>query len=164
MASISRPLCFIHKRLLHLLVALVSLGVCARSSGGVMAAREVLPTARCEFDSRPELKEVANFVVLASGFVEILLGVGLLALWRYRIAIGWLTAIFFVAIFWGNISQFVNGTDAFGLDTGTKRFVRLLFQPVLVMWALLSTGAWQARKEKSVVIERDDLEEDTIYG
>jgi hypothetical protein len=25
------------------------------SSGGVMAAREVLPTARCEFDSRPEL-------------------------------------------------------------------------------------------------------------
>ena len=55
MASISRPLCFIHKRLLHLLVALVSLGVCARSSGGVMAAREVLPTARCEFDSRPEL-------------------------------------------------------------------------------------------------------------
>jgi len=102
--------------------------------------------------------------VLASGFVEILLGVGLLALWRYRIAIGWLTAIFFVAIFWGNISQFVNGTDAFGLDTGTKRVVRLLFQPVLVMWALLSTGAWQARKEKSVVIERDDLEEDTIYG
>ena len=25
------------------------------SSGGVMAAQEVLPTARCEFDSRPEL-------------------------------------------------------------------------------------------------------------
>ncbi len=57
--------------------------------------------------------------------------------------IGWLTAIFFVAIFWGNISQFVNGVDAFGLDTGAERFVRLLFQPLLVAWALLSTGAWK---------------------
>jgi len=110
-----------------------------------------LTTRRLEFQAQVpnQLKEVANFVVLASGFVEILLGVGLLALWRYRIAIGWLTAIFFVAIFWGNISQFVNGTDAFGLDTGAERFVRLLFQPLLVVWALWSTGAWQARKEKS---------------
>jgi hypothetical protein len=42
--------------------------------------------------------------------------------------------------------------------------VRLFFQPLLVVWALWSTGAWQARKKKSVVAERDDLEEDTIYG
>jgi uncharacterized membrane protein len=110
------------------------------------------------------LKDYADFVVVASGVVEICLGLALVGLWRYRQAIGWLTAIFFVAIFWGNISQFVNGTDAFGLDSGTERFVRLLFQPVLVMWALLSTGAWSARKKKSVVTERDDLEEDTIYG
>jgi hypothetical protein len=34
----------------------------------------------------------------------------------------------------------------------------------LVVWALWSTGAWSARKKKSVVTERDDLEEDTIYG
>jgi uncharacterized membrane protein len=125
-----------------------------------------LTTRRLEFQAQVpnQLKEVANFVVLASGVAEILLGVGLLALWRYRIAIGWVTAIFFVAIFWGNITQFVNGTDAFGLDTGAERFVRLLFQPLLVMWALWSTGAWQGRKKKSVVTERDDLEEDTIYG
>ena len=125
-----------------------------------------LTTRRLEFQAQVpnQLKEVANFVVLASGFAEILLGVGLLVLWRYRIAIGWVTAIFFVAIFWGNISQFVNGTDAFGLDIGAERFVRLLFQPLLVMWALLSTGAWSARKKKSIVTERDDLEEDTIYG
>ena len=110
-----------------------------------------LTTRRLEFQAQVpnQLKEVANFVVLASGFVEIALGIGLLVLWRYRQAIGWLTAIFFVAIFWGNISQFVNGTDAFGLDTGAERFVRLLFQPLLVVWALWSTGAWQARKEKS---------------
>ena len=128
-----------------------------------------LTTRRLEFQAQVpnQLKEFANFVVLASGVAEILLGVGLLALWRYRIAIGWLTGIFFVAIFWGNISQFVNGTDAFGLDTGAERFVRLLFQPLLVMWALLSTGAWgswRSRKTKSVVAQRDDLEEDTIYG
>ena len=114
-----------------------------------------LTTRRLEFQAQVpnQLKEVANFVVLASGVAEILLGVGLLALWRYRIAIGWLTAIFFVAIFWGNISQFVNGTDAFGLDTGTERFVRLLFQPVLVMWALLSTGAWGSWRSKPEAIE-----------
>jgi uncharacterized membrane protein len=125
-----------------------------------------LTNNRQEFQAQVpnQLKEVANFVVLASGFVEIALGVGLVVLWRYREAIGWLTAIFFVAIFWGNISQFVNGTDAFGLDTDMQRFVRLLFQPVLVMWALLSTGAWGSWRKKPVVAQRDDLDEDTIYG
>jgi uncharacterized membrane protein len=125
-----------------------------------------LTTRRLEFQAQVpnQLKEVANFVVLASGFVEIALGVGLVVLWRYREAIGWLTAIFFVAIFWGNISQFVNGTDAFGLDTDMQRFVRLLFQPVLVMWALLSTGAWRSWRKKPVVSDSKDLDEDTIYG
>jgi uncharacterized membrane protein len=125
-----------------------------------------LTTRRLEFQAQVpnQLKEVANFVVLASGFVEIALGVGLVVLWRYREAIGWLTAIFFVAIFWGNISQFVNGTDAFGLDTDMQRFVRLLFQPVLVMWALLSTGAWGSWRKKPVDADSKDLDEDTIYG
>ena len=125
-----------------------------------------LTTRRLEFQAQVpnQLKEVANFVVLASGFVEIALGVGLVVLWRYREAIGWLTAIFFVAIFWGNISQFVNGTDAFGLDTDIQRFVRLLFQPVLVMWALLSTGAWGSWRKKPIVADSKDLDEDTIYG
>jgi uncharacterized membrane protein len=125
-----------------------------------------LTTRRLEFQAQVpnQLKEVANFVVLASGFAEILLGVGLLVLWRYRQAIGWLTAIFFMTIFWGNISQFVNGTNAFGLDTGTERFVRLLFQPVLVMWALLSTGAWGSWRSKPKSEGKDDVEVDTIYG
>ena len=125
-----------------------------------------LTTRRLEFQAQVpnQLKEVANFVVLASGFVEIALGVGLVVLWRYREAIGWLTAIFFVAIFWGNISQFINGTDAFGLDTDMQRFLRLLFQPVLVMWALLSTGAWGSWRKKPVDADSKDLDEDTIYG
>ena len=103
-----------------------------------------LTSNRQEFQAQVPtlLKDYADFVVLASGVVEIALGVGLVALWKYRVQMGLLAAAFFVAIFWGNISQYINQVDAFGLDTDTKRFVRLLFQPVLVAWALISTGAW----------------------
>ena len=82
-----------------------------------------------------------DFVVLASGVVEILLGLSLLTLWRVRAHVGLFVALFFIAIFPGNINQFVNGIDAFGLNTDTARGIRLLFQPVLVLWALWSTGA-----------------------
>ena len=125
-----------------------------------------LTTSRTEFQAQvPSVfADYADFVVLASGVVEIALGVGLIALWQYRVQIGWLVAAFFVAIFWGNISQYVNGVDAFGLDTDTKRLVRLFFQPVLVAWALLSTGAWGSWRKKPVKPIDKDLEEDTIYG
>ena len=111
-----------------------------------------LTTSRAEFQAQVPtvFADYADFVVLASGVVEIALGVGLIALWKYRVQIGWIVAAFFVAVFWGNISQYVNGVDAFGLDTDTKRLVRLFFQPLLVMWALGSTGAWSAwRKSHS---------------
>ena len=109
-----------------------------------------LRTSRVEFRAQvPSVfAEYADFVVLASGVVEIVLGVGLIFVWKYRVQIGWVVAMFFVAIFWGNISQYVNGVDAVGLDTDTKRLVRLFFQPVLVAWALLSTGAWSAWRRK----------------
>ena len=125
-----------------------------------------LTTSRTEFQAQVPIvfADYADFVVLASGVVEIALGVGLIALWQYRVQIGWLVAAFFVAIFWGNISQYVNGVDAFGLDTDTKRLVRLFFQPVLVAWALLSTGAWGSWRKKPVKPIDKDLEEDTIYG
>jgi uncharacterized membrane protein len=107
-----------------------------------------LTTSRQEFQAQvPTLfKDYADFVVLASGVVEIALGVGLIALWKYRVQIGWLVAAFFVAIFWGNISQYINGVDAFGLNSDSARLIRLFFQPLLVIWALGSTGAWSARK------------------
>jgi uncharacterized membrane protein len=125
-----------------------------------------LTTSRQEFQAQVPnlLKDYADFVVVASGIVEIVLGVALVALWKYRVQVGWAVAAFFVAIFPGNISQYINGVDAFGLDSDTSRLVRLFFQPLLVVWALWSTGAWQGRKKKSVTTERDDLEEDTIYG
>jgi uncharacterized membrane protein len=85
-----------------------------------------------------------DLVVVASGVVEIVLGAALVLLPRHRVVLGWLTAAFFVAIFPGNISQFVDGDDAFGLDSDLARAVRLLFQPLLVAWALWSTGAWRS--------------------
>jgi uncharacterized membrane protein len=109
-----------------------------------------LTSNRQEFQAQVPtvLKDYADFVVLASGVVEIALGVGLIALWRYRVQLGWLVAAFFVAIFWGNISQYVNGVDAFGLNSDRSRLIRLFFQPLLVMWALGSTGAWRAWRSR----------------
>lgn len=125
-----------------------------------------LTTSRVEFRAQvPSVfADYADFVVLASGVVEIALGVGLIFVWKYRVQIGWLVAGFFVAVFWGNISQYVNGVNAFGLDTDTKRLVRLFFQPVLVAWALFSTGAWSAWRSKRSSQLDIDLEEDSIYG
>lgn len=82
----------------------------------------------------------ADGVVMASGGVEITLGVGLALLRRDRVLVGRLLAAFFVLVFPGNIAQFVNQADGFGLNTDTSRFVRLLFQPVLIAWALWATG------------------------
>ncbi|WP_245905899.1 DoxX family protein [Mycolicibacterium palauense] len=79
-------------------------------------------------------------VVMASGGVEIALGVGLAVLRRDRVLVGRLLAVFFVLVFPGNLAQFLNHTDAFGLNSDTSRFVRLLFQPVLIVWALWATG------------------------
>lgn len=85
-------------------------------------------------------------VVMASGGVEIMLGAGLALLNRDRVLIGRLLAAFFVAVFPGNLAQFLNKRDGFGLNSDTKRFVRLLFQPVLIAWALWSTAAARPRR------------------
>ena len=108
-----------------------------------------LTVARQEFQAQvPEWVPVDDdLVVLGSGVVELGLGAALVALPGQRVRVGLLVAAFFVAIFPGNISQFVTHTSAFGLNTDTARGVRLLFQPVLVLWALWSTGAWRDRKE-----------------
>lgn len=91
-----------------------------------------------------------DLVVVLSGVVEVMLGLALiLAPRRHRPLVGWIAAAFFVAVFPGNISQWLTGTDAFGLDTDRARLIRLFFQPVLVMWALWSTGAWRAWRRRA---------------
>ena len=100
-----------------------------------------LTTNRTEFQAQVPtwVPFSADFVVLASGVVEISLGIALASL-QYRRQVGWITAAFFLAIFPGNISQYVNGIDAFGLDTDQARLTRLFFQPLLVLWALWACG------------------------
>lgn len=90
----------------------------------------------------------ADLVVVLSGIVELALGAALIAARRHRALVGWVVAAFFVAIFPGNLSQFVDGDAAFGLDSDLARGVRLLFQPVLVVWALWCTGAWAAWRRR----------------
>ncbi|WP_243696796.1 DoxX family protein [Labedella endophytica] len=105
-----------------------------------------LTFARDEFTAQvPDFVPLSeDTTVLASGVVEITLGTALLFAKKKRTLVGWAVAAFFVAIFPGNISQFVNKVDAFGLTSDTARGVRLIFQPILVLWALWSTGAWHA--------------------
>ena len=82
-------------------------------------------------------------VVVVSGIVELVLGAALILAGRRRAPlVGVIAAGFFVVIFPGNIAQFLEGNDGFGLDTPAKRLVRLFFQPLLVLWALWSTGGW----------------------
>jgi uncharacterized membrane protein len=112
-----------------------------------------LTSSRLEFQAQVPtlLKDYADFVVLASGVVEIVLGLSLVVLWRYRVQVGWIVAAFFVAIFPGNISQYINQVDAFGLDSDSARLIRLFFQPLLVIWALWSTGAWGSRAKRGKI-------------
>ena len=83
----------------------------------------------------------ADLVVVLSGYVEIILGLALIFLKKKIEYLGYIVALFFIAIFPGNISQYLNQIDAFGLNTDRARFIRLFFQPVLVVWALYSCGA-----------------------
>lgn len=108
-----------------------------------------LTVAREEFQAQvPSWMPVdPDVVVLGSGVAEIGLGAALVALPRWKVPVGWLTGAFFVAIFPGNVAQYVEGKDGFGLDTDRARLIRLFFQPVLVAWALWSTGAWRAWRQ-----------------
>jgi len=90
-----------------------------------------------------------DLVVIISGIVEILLGIGMVFWVKQRVKVGLALALFYVLIFPGNISQYLNGTDAFGaLNSDRARLIRLFFQPVLIAWALWSTGAWTAWKNR----------------
>ena len=92
-----------------------------------------------------------DFVVVASGLVEITLGALLIAtaliFKKYRSVVGVLAGVFFILIFPGNINQYINQIDAFGLDTDTKRLIRLFFQPPLVVWALWSSDGFRLLKK-----------------
>lgn len=135
------------------LVAMSLARTAARVSlGSIMTFAGIthLTVAREEFRAQvPDWFPVdADAVVLASGVAEIALGASFVALPRRKRTIGALLAGFFVVIFPGNIAQYVEHTDAFGLDTDTKRFVRLFFQPVLIAWALFGGRVLADRRRR----------------
>ncbi len=91
-----------------------------------------------------------DLVVILSGIVEMLLGLGLVFWKNQRVNFGWALAIFFVLVFPGNVAQYMDGKDAFGaLDSDRSRLIRLFFQPVLILWALWSAGSWKAWKTRN---------------
>ena len=77
-------------------------------------------------------------IVVSSGVAELMLAGAVAAMPRER-SVGWLVAAFFVAVFPGNVHQWRTGRPAPMLRTDRARFVRLLLQPVLIVWALWGT-------------------------
>lgn len=116
----------------------------------IFAGISHLTWARTEFLAQvpPWVPLDGDLVVVLSGLVEIALGASLLVLTKYKYWVGWATALFFVLIFPGNISQYVYKVDAFGLNSDTSRFIRLFFQPVLIAWVLWVTDAWSTWRAK----------------
>lgn len=105
-----------------------------------------LTFARKEFQAQvPEWVPLEkDDTVVYSGYVEIAMGVALIATpKKYESLVGKAAAALFTAVFPGNIAQYQNRRDSFGLNTDNKRFARLFMQPALIAWALKSTDEKQ---------------------
>ena len=108
----------------------------------IFAGISHLTFARKEFRA-----QVPNWVplkkddtVVYSGIVEIAMGAAIIAApKKYESLVGQLAAGLFTAVFPGNIAQYKNRKDSFGLNTDNKRLARLFMQPALIAWALKST-------------------------
>jgi uncharacterized membrane protein len=99
-----------------------------------------LTFARRAFQAQvPEWVPVdVDATVILSGVSEIGLGAALISGVKRKF-VGRFAAAFFVAVFPGNLSQWRNHRDSLGLDTDTKRLIRLPFQIPLIATALWST-------------------------
>ena len=94
-------------------------------------------------------KDLMDLVVLISGYVEIAFGILMIVGGKLKVKTGIVLGIFYILIFPGNINQYINEIDSLRLDSENKRLIRLFFQPLLVLWALWSTGALKHLKSNS---------------
>ncbi|MBW8686686.1 DoxX family protein [Chitinophaga rhizophila] len=122
----------------------------------ILAAVGHLTFQRAEFQAQvPDWVPLnKDLVVILSGIAELVLGLSMVFLAKHKVTVGIVLALFYVAIFPGNIAQYVNHRDAFGLNTDQARLIRLFFQPVLILWALWSTGALQYLRQRNKVATR----------
>ena len=101
-----------------------------------------LTFARKEFQAQvPEWVPLEkDDTVVYSGIVEIAMGTAIIAApKKYESLVGRVAAGLFTAVFPGNIAQYKNRKDSFGLNTDNKRFARLFMQPLLLLWAIKAT-------------------------
>lgn len=104
-----------------------------------------LTIARVEFQAQVPAWFPADpdAVVLVSGVFEIVIGAAVVFLRRWRALAGLVMTLFLMAVFPGNIAQYLDHVDGFGLDTDQARLMRLWFEPVLWAWALFPSGGWR---------------------
>ena len=116
----------------------------------ILAAIGHFTFQRAEFQAQvPNWIPVSkDAIVVLSGLAEISLGLAMIFWTKQKVKVGIALALFYVIIFPGNIAQYLNHTDAFGLNSDRARLIRLFFQPVLIIWALWSTGALSYIKRK----------------
>lgn len=109
----------------------------------VLAGISHLTFSRAEFQAQvPDWIPLSkDLVVILSGIVEIGFGLAMIFWKKERIKVGIALAVFFILIFPGNIAQYINHTNAFGLNSDQARIIRLFFQPILIVWALWCTDA-----------------------
>lgn len=109
----------------------------------LLAGISHLTFSRVEFQAQvPDWIPLSkDLVIILSGIVEIGFGLAMIFWKKERIKVGIALAMFFILIFPGNIDQYINHTNAFGLNSDQARLMRLFFQPILIVWALWCTDA-----------------------
>lgn len=90
----------------------------------------------------PPYLPAPEFLVAASGVAELALALALVVLPRHRRMVGFLVALFFLAVLPGNIAQYTEARDAFGLDSDAARLTRLVLHPLLLLWATTAGDLW----------------------
>ena len=113
----------------YLLIALLVAAGASHLSWGRRGYRIVVPDWATRL-----LRTDKDTIVLLSGAVELVLGAVVAAAPTRSTAAA--VAAFFVAVCPGNVHQWRTGRSAPLMRTDRARFIRVLLQPLLVVWAL----------------------------
>jgi len=84
----------------------------------------------------PNIFPYPGFIVYATGVIEIILAIGLIIPKTRRLS-GIFTAFYFIAVFPANVVKAMSDIDIQGtFNSPMMSWVRLLFQPIFILWAL----------------------------